>query len=397
LYLYFILKKVYLSDKRNGFSSEGYTQFPDALWANLKSSSFKNLVFAANKKCSIYLIFKIIFNEEDLKSQVRGGISMIMIVVGKFVLALLMLLGGIRFVSRSLQEIAGGFLHDLLKRYTSTTSKGFLLGAISTVFLQSSSLVTVMVVGFINGRFLTLKQGLSIVIGANLGTTITSQLFSFEARQLIIPLIISGSAVYIIEILSKKRLGGKILLGVALLLSGIEFLSISLEPLSSTTFYNNLFIFSKGAPSKALLMGALAAAVLQSSSVTIGMVILMARENMLKLPEALAMILGADLGTCITSMIASLGTILPARQVAWGHLLFNFASILIIIPFWKHFLNLISITSADFSRQVANSHAFYNLVGVIVFLPLIDKYTNILEYIIKDRHKPPKLRQEDYK
>ncbi|MDO9536353.1 MAG: Na/Pi symporter [Bacillota bacterium] len=316
---------------------------------------------------------------------------MLIIVVGKFALALLMLLGGIKFVSRSLQEIAGGFLHDLLKRYTSTPAKGFLLGAISTVFLQSSSLVTVMVVGFINGRFLTLNQGLSIVIGANLGTTITSQLFSFEASQLIIPLLISGTAIYIIEVLSKKRLGGKILLGIALLLSGIEFLSISLEPLSSTTFYNNLFLFSKGSPWKGLLTGALAAAVLQSSSVTIGMVILMARENMLNLPEALAMILGADLGTCITSMLASLGTILPARQVAWGHLFFNFASIIIIIPFWKYFIYLISITSADFPRQVANSHAFYNLVGVIVFLPLIDKYANILEYIIKDKHKTHKF------
>ena len=311
---------------------------------------------------------------------------MLIIILGKFALALIMLLGGIKLVSKSLQEIAGGFLHDLLKRYTSTPAKGFLLGAISTVFLQSSSLVTVMVVGFINGGFLTLNQGLSIVIGANLGTTITSQLFSFEASQLIIPILISGAAIYMIEILSKKRLGGKILLGIALLLSGIEFLSFSLEPLSSTTFYNNLFLFSKGSPWKGLITGVLAAAILQSSSVTIGMVILMARENMLKLPEALAMILGADLGTCITSMLASFGTILPARQVAWGHLIFNFVSIIIVIPFWKHFINFITITSNDFPQQVANSHAFYNLVGVIVFLPLIDKFANVLEYIIKDRH-----------
>jgi phosphate:Na+ symporter len=313
---------------------------------------------------------------------------MLILVMGKIALALLMLLGGIKFVSRSLQEIAGGILHDLIKRYTSTPSKGFFLGAIATFFLQSSSLVTVMVVGFINGRFLNLKQGLSIVIGANLGTTITSQLFSFEARHLITPLIIAGFAIYIAEIIFKKPLGGKILLGIALLLSGIEFLSTSLEPLSTTTFYNNLFLFSKGSPWKGLITGALAAAVLQSSSVTIGMVILMAKEKMLNLPEALAMILGADLGTCITSMLASLGTILPARQVAWGHLFFNFASILILIPFWKHFIYLISVTSGDFARQVANSHAIYNLVGVIVFLPLVDKYANILEYMIRDKHKP---------
>lgn len=302
--------------------------------------------------------------------------------VAKFFFALVLLLGGIRGISISLRQVTGGMLHTLLRSYTSTPLKGFLLGVVSTVFLQSSSLVTVMVVGFINGGILSLKQGLAIVLGANLGTAVTSQFFSLEAGKLILPLIAAGVIAYLAETLLKKNFGGKVLLGIAVVLGGIELMIVALEPLSDTLFYQELYRFSKGAPWKGIFTGALVAAILQSSSVTIGVVVLLCRENLLTLPEALAIILGADLGTCITSMIASYGTILPARQVAWGHLFFNMASILIVLPFWRYFLWFISITAEDFARQVANAHAIYNLVGVIVFIPLVDKYASLLEYII---------------
>lgn len=302
---------------------------------------------------------------------------------GQFFLSLVLLLGGIRYVSQSLRQITGGRLHDLIKCYTSTPSRGFLLGAASTVFLQSSSLVTVMVVGFINGGFLTLQQGLSVVIGANLGTTLTSQLFSLETGQIIRPLIIAGIITYSAELILKKNFGGKVFLGAALVLSGIELMAITLEPLSKTAFYRGLYLLSKGTPWKGILTGALTAAVIQSSSVTIGMVILLTKEKMINLPEALAMILGADLGTCVTSMLASIGTILPAKRVAWGHFLFNMFSIMIVLPFWQHFLWLITATSSHFPQQVANAHMLYNLLGVLVFLPLVDKFAYLLEYIIK--------------
>ena len=305
----------------------------------------------------------------------------------KFILAITLLLGGIRSVSISLRQITGGILHDLLKTYTSTPFKGFLLGVISTVFLQSSSLVTVMVVGFINGGFLSLTQGLVIVLGANLGTTVTSQFFSLEAGNLIFPLIAIGVSAYVLEIVLRRNFGGKVLLGIAVVLGGIELMIVALEPLSATLFYQKLYMFSKGAPWKGIITGALVAAILQSSSVTIGMVVVLCRENLLTLPEALAIILGADMGTCITAMLASYGTILPARQVAWGHLFFNLTSILIVLPFWQYLLWFISITADDFARQVANAHALYNLVGVIVFLPLVDKYASLLEYIITGTQK----------
>lgn len=307
---------------------------------------------------------------------------MLSIAAGKFVLALLLLLGGIKTVSQGLRKITGGFFHDFLQTYTSTPLRGFFLGAISTLALQSSSLVTVMVVGFINGGFLTLLQGLSIVIGANLGTTITSQLFTLQAGQLIKPLLLAGILLYLTELILKRPFGGKVLCGISMVLGGIELLSVTLKPFSATVFYRELYLFSKGAPWKGVLTGAMTAAILQSSSVTTGMVVVLAKEKMLNLPEALSMILGADLGTCVTSLIAAMGTILPARQVAWGHLFFNVASLLIIIPFWQHFLWLVGVTSSELPRQVANAHALYNLAGAIVLLPVVDKFAYLLEYII---------------
>lgn len=306
--------------------------------------------------------------------------------VGLFFLSLLLLLGGIKSLSKSLREIAGGRFHKLLKLYTSTPLKGFSLGVAATVFLQSSSVVTVMVVGFINAGLLSLPQGLSIVIGANLGTTLTSQIFSLETGLLIGPLILAGLVAWISELFWKKNFGGKAFLGIALVLCGIELMVLTLKPLSQTVFYQKLYYFSAGTPWKGILAGALSAAVIQSSSVTIGIVILLAKEKLLTLPEALAMILGADLGTCVTSLLASLGTVLPAKRVAFGHLFFNILSIMMVLPFWPYFLGLITLTSSDFPQQVANAHLLYNLIGVIVFLPLVDKFASFLEYIIKDKN-----------
>jgi phosphate:Na+ symporter len=300
---------------------------------------------------------------------------------GKFILALLLLLGGIRGVSRSLQQLAGGKFHGLLTRSVSTPWRGFCVGLTVTTVLQSSSLVTVMVVGFINGSFLTLTQGLGVVIGANLGTTITSQLFSIETGFLIIPLIIGGLAFYFLELFISRPLGGKALLSIAVVLCGIQLLVITLEPFAHTDTFHHLFTFSRGTLWRGIITGTTAAAIIQSSSVTIGMVILMAKEGYLTFPEALAIVVGADLGTCLTALLASIGTIPSAKRVALGHLFFNLTSIFLVVLFWKPFLRAAEITSSDIARQVANSHALYNLLGAAVFLPLVDKYAIILQNI----------------
>lgn len=311
---------------------------------------------------------------------------MFLITLGKIALAFFLLLGGIKFISKSLQESAGGYFYDLLRKYASRPWSGFSLGLLVTVFLQSSSLVTVMIVGFINGGFLSLREGLYIVIGANIGTTFSSQLFSMETRAIVFPFFLIAFCLFFLELIWKKSFGSKIMLGVSFILAGIEMFSIAFKPLADLAFLEKLFLLSKGKPWRGIMTGTIAAAILQSSSVTIGMIILLVKEKILGLPESVAMMMGADLGTCLTSLLASINTILPARQVAWGHLLLNLGCIVLFLPFWKHFLALISLTSADSSRQLANAHLLYNCMGALLFLPMVDIYVKILKNIIKDKN-----------
>lgn len=305
----------------------------------------------------------------------------------KLLIALFFLLGGIKILSGSLKEISGSYFHDLLKKHTVHTGWAFFWGAIATILFQSSSAVTVMVIGFIHGGIFNLKQGLSIVLGANLGTTVTSQVFALESGILIYPMFIIGAFLLLLEWVLKKRLGGKIVFWIAVIFKGIELLRSSLEPLYNSPFFQQLYLFNQVEPWKGILFSAIATAIIQSSSAIIGMAVFLAKENMISTSQGLAIILGADLGTCVTSLVASIGTVLPARRVAWGHFIFNAVSIFLILPFWDVFLWLIRNTSSDFSRQVANAHLIYNFIGVLVFLPIVDIYAKLLEYIIKDFKK----------
>ncbi len=292
----------------------------------------------------------------------------------RLVCAVLLLLGGIRLLSLSLQRISGGLFNRLLRDMANTKLKGFSLGVASTFFLQSSSAVSVITIAFINGSFLTLYQGLSIMIGANVGTTLTSQLFTLELRMLLLPLAITGSILFFMGLVVKRDMGGKVLLGIGLVLAGIEMLIWILGGLTMAPFFQKVLLFSRGAPWQGLLTGIFLAGILQSSSVTVGIVVLLAREGILTLPQALAVVLGADLGTCVTSLLATVGTILPAKQLAWGHVAFNFISIFLILPLWPYFIWFVEYTAADIGRQVANAHLFYNILGAVIMLPLIDYY-----------------------
>ncbi len=299
-----------------------------------------------------------------------------MLAVVMFISALVLLLGGIRSLSSSLKAMSGSLFHRVLKSYTKKSLQGFSLGMVATLFLQSSSAVSVIVIGFINGGIFNLRQGLCIIIGANVGTTLTSQLFSLELRSMLLPIISTGVILFIGEKLFQKKLGANVVVSLGVVLAGIELIVYTLEPLTATSYYQDIYLFSRGTPWKGILTGVLAAGMLQSSSITAGMVVLLARENLLNLPQALAVILGADLGTCVTSLLASIGTVLPARRLAFGHVLFNLLSILLVLPLWPYFISAVELTAGELGRQVANAHFLYNLMGAVVLLPLVDLYAN---------------------
>ncbi len=292
---------------------------------------------------------------------------------------LFILFSGLKLTSFALKGHLEGLAYSFIRRNTAHKGMAVLAGFFSTIILQSSSLVTIFVIGFINGRFISLKQGLSIVLGANLGTTVTSQVFALDARCFVQPLFALAACLLILEELRGRKTGGLVLLGLAVVLGGVEILGEVLRPLSNSVFVQDLLLQGLDVPWRGIVSGAAVAAVLQSSSVTIGMVIILGKLQLLQLGDAIALVLGADFGTCITALVASIGTIRAAWYVALGHLLFNLLSIFLVIPFWGLFIQLISLTASELPRQIAHAHFFYNLAGVLFLFPFLDRGADLLE------------------
>lgn len=291
---------------------------------------------------------------------------------------LLLFLGGLRWMSRSLARSAGPSFKRLLHRITVTPWRGFGTGFLVTALLQSSSLTTVMVVSLVNSGMITAAQGCGVIIGANVGTTITGQLLSFNLGRLAWPLL--GTALLLaLQPHPQLRRAAAPLSGFALLLLGLEGMTAALGSLQETPFFSKALRFAAAAPWRGLLTGIAAAALLQSSSAVVGIVLGLARGGLLTLPVGVSMTLGADLGTCSTALIASVGMERTARRAAWFHFFFNLVSLILALAFYPYLLQAAIKSAATLPRRLANAHLLYNLLGAAVLLPLIAPLARLLE------------------
>jgi phosphate:Na+ symporter len=285
---------------------------------------------------------------------------------------------GLRLMSRSLARSAGPALQKLLHKLVGTPAKGFVAGALVTAALQSSSLTSVMVVGLVNARLLNLAQGMGVIIGANVGTTVTAQLLSFELHRLALP-VIALSVLFCLARRPSIRKPAASLLGFGLLLLGLNGMSGALAALAGSNMVTAALRAAGEAPWLGVGAGFFAAALLQSSSAVMGLVIGMALEGAIGLPAAVAVLIGADLGTCTTALVASVGMNRAACAAALSHFLFNLASLLLAAPFFPYLVLLASKTALTLPRQVANAHTLYNLLGALVLLPLIPVLARLME------------------
>ena len=292
-------------------------------------------------------------------------------------LSLLLFLGGLRWMSRALSRSAGPSFKLFLSRITGSPWSSFGTGFLVTALLQSSSLTTVMVVSLVNARMITAVQGFGIIIGANVGTTITSQLLSFDLYRLAWPLL--GLAL-LLRFLPRTRLrpAAGPLFGFALLLLGLGGLTAALASLKESCFFNQALHFAASSPWWGLLIGTAAAGALQSSSAVAGIVLGLARGGMIDLSTGILMVIGADLGTCSTALIASIGMERTARQAAWFHFLFNLISLILALSFFPYLHRLALLSAKALPRRLANAHFFYNLIGAAALLPLLTPFTRLV-------------------
>lgn len=274
---------------------------------------------------------------------------------------------GLRWMSRCLARAAGSALRGALARFTGTPLAGFGTGCLVTAAWQSSSLTAVAVVGLVNAGVLRLGQAVPVIIGANVGTTVTAQLLSLELHRLAWPvLLVSG----LLAAARPTRRAGLPLLGFGLVLTGLGGMARSLVPLAESRMFTAFLEGAGTAPWKGIGAGFAATAAVQSSSAVAGIVLGLCLEGKVALPAAVALILGADLGTAVTALIASLGMNRGARLAAWSHFAFNLASLLLVLPFFSFLVALASLSAAGPARQLANAHTIYNLAGAVILLPL---------------------------
>lgn len=285
---------------------------------------------------------------------------------------------GLQVMSHNLSQMTGSTIKNLLGKLARTPLRSFLTGCLATIFLQSSSLISVIAVGLVNAHMLNLAQATGIIIGANLGTTGTAQLLAFNLRQAALPLIGLAALLSIIP-WPPLRSSGRSLLGFGIVLLGLEGMTHSLAPLKEMEIIVSSLISDGEAPIKGLSAGFLATAILQSSSAVMGLVLGLASEGMINLPAALAIMIGADLGTSTTALLASLGMSRVARAAAWSHFFFNLISLILVLPFFSSLVLLAEYSSPVLLRRIANAHSIYNLLGALVMLPLVKPATQLWE------------------
>lgn len=322
------------------------------------------------------------------------------------IFCILQLLGGLAFflygiyvMSAGLEKIAGGKLEKILKTMTSSPTKGLVLGAAITAIIQSSSAVTVMLVGLVNSGIMKLSQAIGVIMGSNIGTTITAWILSLSGIQstnVIVRMFKPESFTPILALVgvlmifaaksNKNKNVGSVFLGFSILMTGMIFMSTSMEPLShSEKFINLMTLFNN--PIFGVLVGTVITAIIQSSAASVGMLQALVMKVDMTYSMALPIIMGQNIGTCITAIISSVGVNSNAKKVAVVHVTFNIIGTVIflcIFELGKLLFNIPILSQNINPAGVAILHSTFNIATTIMLFPFIKQLENIANHLVKD-------------
>ena len=292
-----------------------------------------------------------------------------------------LLVYGIIIMGEALQAIAGDRLRKLIGSLTSTPFKGLLVGTVVTGILQSSSATTVMVVSFVDAGFMTLIQAVGVILGANIGTTVTGQLIAFKIDDVAYVCAIVGAAMCILCQKKRNKNIGIGLVGFGLLFIGMGMMA---EPLAFLKTRPDLITVFGKHTMLAFLSGLAITLLVQSSSATVGLTMAVAAQGVIPLETAIAIIFGDNIGTTITAVLASLGANRSAKQAALAHVMIKVIGTIVLLCFLPYYTELILMTSNDISRQVANAHSIFSLMLALMFLPFVKPYVKFIKKILPD-------------
>jgi len=314
---------------------------------------------------------------------------------------LALFLFGMDVMTQALKSAAGDYMKDILGKLTRNRFVGVGMGAFVTAIIQSSSVTTVILVGFISAGLMSMSQSVAVIIGANIGTTITAQILAFKVTKLALPIIAIGFTIAFTATRNNWRQYGMIILGLGLVFYGMAVMSTALNPLRSYEPFVQ-FMISMHNPILGAAIGALFTAVIQSSSATTGILIVMASQGLIGLEPAIAIALGANIGTCVTAGLASIGKPREAVRAAVVHTLFNVAGVALWIFFIPQLAELAYMISpaqegltgadrlaAETPRQIANIHTFFNVINAFLFIGFTTQIARLVEWMIPDKPFQP--------
>ncbi len=300
-----------------------------------------------------------------------------------------MFLYGMKLMSDGLEGIAGDRMRRVLEKLTTNRLAAVGVGAGVTCIIQSSSATTVMVVGFVNAGLMTLLQATGVIMGANIGTTITAQLIAFKLSD-IAPFILFIGMLMTVFVRKRKYVRlGEIVLGFGILFVGLNLMADAMAPLQSNAAFRNFLINFKN-PVVGVFAGAIFTAIIQSSSASVGILQALAMLGLVGLDSAVYVILGQNIGTCITAILSAIGTSQNSKRAAGVHLMFNIIGTIIYLILLTLFPSIItfikSISPDNVSRQIANFHSIFNISVTIILFPFAKKMVKLITLILPDKH-----------
>lgn len=300
---------------------------------------------------------------------------------------LALLLYGMQLIGEGLQRAAGSHLRHLLTRMTSTRLAAVGSGALVTAIIQSSSATTLMLIGFVSAGLLTFPQSLGVILGADIGTTVTVQLLAFRVQELSLLLVGVGFATVFFGRRGLVKSLGQVVLGFGFIFLGMKVMNDGLAPLADNELTRQVLVALAGNPFLGLLVGAVLSAGMASSAATIGLTLSLGQQGLLPLSASLPVVLGANIGTCATALAASMRSSSDARRVAVAHIAFKVLGVALVFPFIGPLANLVALTSLDPARQIANTHTFFNVAISALFLPFAPWAARVITALVPEEER----------
>ncbi|MGD9396685.1 MAG: Na/Pi cotransporter family protein [Candidatus Thorarchaeota archaeon] len=293
---------------------------------------------------------------------------------------------GVTLLRETLGKISGKSVVRVLEKVSNNPIKGMAAGTAATFMTQSSSITVLTLIGFVNAGMMTFRQSVNVMLGSEIGTTVTAQLVSFDVGGIFWPLVAIGFFMKMFSKSERVQLMGTVIFSLGLLFLSMEFMKEGARPLTTDyPFFTNLINDYGTIPIIGILIGALIAGVTQSSSATTSLVIAMGAAGVISLGPAIALVMGANIGTCFLELFAGIGATTPAKRTAIAQTIINIIGVLIFIPFLAPFSDIVVLTDVSLARQIANAHTIFNVIVSLIFVPLVGVLVKFCEKLIPDK------------